>query len=82
MTARISVLRWLGVIALGAFGTWAAEAAITDAPGIPQTRIEVTRRGDLWTADFIFDRPVTAWVLRRSDLTAETRRAGARRAGR
>ena len=53
---------------------WAAEAKITDAPGIPQVRIEVTRRADSWTADFIFDRSVTAWIFRRSDLTSETRR--------
>ena len=53
----------------------AADARIADAPGIPQVRIEVTRRADNWTAEFIFDRSVTAWVFRRSDLTSETRRA-------
>jgi hypothetical protein len=72
MTARISVLCRLGIIALLAGG--AAQAAISDAPGIPQVRIEVTRRADAWTAEFIFDRSVTAWVFRRSDLTSETRR--------
>ncbi len=72
MTARVSGLRRLGFIALLAGG--AAQAAISDAPGIPQARIEVARRADAWTADFIFDRSVTAWVFRRSDLTSETRR--------
>ena len=52
----------------------AADARIADAPGIPQVRIEVARRADNWTAEFIFDRSVTAWVFRRSDLTSETRR--------
>jgi len=67
------MFRWVPWLAL-LVGEVAA-AAIVDVPGIPQTRIEVTRRGETWTAEFIFDRPVTAWVFRRSDLTAETRRA-------
>ena len=60
---------WLALLVCGI-----ADAAITDAPGIPQVRVEVTRRADTWTAEFIFDRSVTAWVFRRSDLTSETRR--------
>jgi hypothetical protein len=47
-----------------------AEAAITDKPGIPQVRVEVSRRGDVWSAEYQFDRPVLAWVLPRSDRTA------------
>ena len=34
-----------------------AMAAIADTPGVPQVRVEVSRRGDAWNADFIFDRP-------------------------
>jgi hypothetical protein len=62
-------LRLLPLLAL--FGTAAAQAAIADKPGVPQVRIEVARRGDEWSAEFHFDRPVTAWVFPRSDRTAE-----------
>lgn len=41
------------------------------APGVPQVRVEVTRRGDDWRATFIFDRALTAWVLPRSAPIAE-----------
>jgi hypothetical protein len=61
---------WMALLACGI-----AEGAITSAPGIPQVRVEVTRRADTWTADFIFDRNVTAWVFRRSDLTRDTGKA-------
>jgi len=62
-------LRLLPLLAL--FGTAAAQAAIADKPGIPQVRIEVSRRGDEWSAEFQFDRQVAAWVFPRSDFTAE-----------
>ena len=61
---------WLALLVCGL-----ADAAITSAPGIPQVRVEVTRRADAWTAVFIFDRSVTAWVFRRSDLTRDTAKA-------
>jgi hypothetical protein len=48
-----------------------ALAAIRDVAGVPQVRIEVTRRADAWHAEFIFDRRVTAWVFPRSDVTRE-----------
>jgi hypothetical protein len=51
-------------------GPAAAYAAIADKPGIPQVRVEVSRHGDDWSAEFQFDRRVAAWVLPRSDLTA------------
>ena len=50
-----------------------AMAAISDAPGVPQVRVDVARHGDTWTADFNFDRPVAAWVFPRSDVTASDR---------
>jgi hypothetical protein len=59
----------LPVLALS--GPGAALAAIADQPGVPQVRIEVARRGDAWSAEFQFDRPVAAWVFPRSDQTAE-----------
>lgn len=51
-----------------------AHAAIGDLPGVPQVRVEVTRTGGLWDAEFIFDRRVTAWVFPRSDVTREAGR--------
>ena len=48
-----------------------AQAAISDLPGVPQVRVEVSRSGGLWDAEFIFDRPVTAWVFPRSAVTRE-----------
>jgi hypothetical protein len=48
-----------------------AHAAIADYPGVPQVRIEVTRSGDNWIAEFNFDRPVATWVFPRSNVTAE-----------
>ena len=53
-------------------GSAAAQAAIADKPGVPQVRIEVSRRGDEWSAEFQFDRQVAAWVFPRSDRTADT----------
>ena len=47
------------------------QTAIADKPGMPQVRIEISRRGDEWTAEFQFDREVTAWVFPRSDRTAD-----------
>ena len=43
--------------------------AIRDAPGVAQVRVEITRRGDTWSAEYVFDRRVTAWVFPRSDVT-------------
>lgn len=59
---------------LALFHCTVAAAAISDAPGVPQVRVEVTRRDDAWSAQFIFDRRVTAWVFPRSDLTRDSRR--------
>jgi hypothetical protein len=49
----------------------AAPAAIRDAPGVPQVRVDVTRRGDAWSAELTFDRRFSAWVFSRSGVTAE-----------
>ncbi|HEV8442733.1 MAG TPA: hypothetical protein VGQ27_04605 [Steroidobacteraceae bacterium] len=54
---------------------WCAPAltlgAIADTPGIPQVRVDVTRDGNVWHADFSFDRSVATWVFPRSDVTRE-----------
>jgi hypothetical protein len=47
------------------------DAAITDLPGKPQVRVEISRTGGLWDANFYFDRGVTAWVFPRSGVTRE-----------
>jgi hypothetical protein len=64
---RRARVRWLPafILALGS----PAFAAIRDAPGIPQVRVEITRRGETWSAEYSFDRRVTAWVFPRSDVT-------------
>jgi hypothetical protein len=62
-------LRLLPLLALLCAAT--ARAAIADKPGVPQVRIEISRRGDEWTAEFQFDRPVAVWVFPRSDRTAD-----------
>ena len=64
---RRTLARLLSALLL-AFGA-PALAAIRDAPGVPQVRVEVTRRGDTWSAEYFFDRRVTAWVFPRSDVT-------------
>ena len=57
---------WMALLAGGC-----ALAAIADRPGVPQVRVEVTRRGDAWQARYTFDRAVDAWVFPRSSPTAE-----------
>jgi hypothetical protein len=38
---------------------------------VPQVRVQVTRDGEQWSAEFEFDRGVAAWVLPRSDVTRD-----------
>jgi hypothetical protein len=52
-----------------------SQAAITDTPGTPRVRVEVSRQAGQWTAEFIFDRSVATWVFPRSDKTIESARA-------
>lgn len=63
--------RWLIALLLASLTGAPGRAAIRDKPGVPQVLVEVTRRGDDWTAEYHFDRRVTAWVLPRSDVTRE-----------
>lgn len=57
------------VTCLAALVATAAHAAIGDLPTPPQVRVEVSRNGSQWVADFHFDRGVEAWVFPRSDVT-------------
>jgi hypothetical protein len=50
---------------------FAAEAAINDLPTSPKVRVEVSRNGAQWFADFTFDRGVDAWVFPRSGLLVD-----------
>ena len=62
-------VRLLPVLALLLCGL--APAVNSQAPDVPQVRVEVTRRGDDWHAAFIFDLAFATWVLPRSAPTAE-----------
>ncbi|MBC8025807.1 MAG: hypothetical protein H7Y89_07440 [Steroidobacteraceae bacterium] len=53
-------------------GCSSAFAAIGDLPVPPQVRVEVSRDGSDWFADFHFDRGVEAWVFPRSDITRDS----------
>lgn len=57
---------WLALIAGLSIPTYADYL-----PGTAQVRVEVTRRGDTWTADYQFDRESPVWVFPRSDETRE-----------
>jgi hypothetical protein len=57
-------IQWLIAVCAGP-----AFAAITDLPTPPQVRVEISRNGANWLAEFHFDRGVEAWVFPRSDIT-------------
>src|ERR1700754_3060425 len=40
-------------------------------PGSAQVRVEITRRGSEWTADYQFDREYPVWVFPRTDVTRD-----------
>ena len=58
--------------------------------GSAQVRVEITRRGNEWIADYQFDREYPVWVFPRTDVTrddlelaaTELERGDARRAAR
>jgi hypothetical protein len=39
--------------------------------GSAQVRVEITRRGNEWTADYLFDREYPVWVFPRTDVTRD-----------
>lgn len=39
--------------------------------GSAQVRVEITRRGGEWTADYLFDREYPVWVFPRTDVTRD-----------
>src|SRR5687767_15134937 len=50
-----------------------ADAQFKGLPGTPQVRVEVTRHGSEWIADYHFDREAPVWVFPRTDVTREDR---------
>jgi hypothetical protein len=48
-----------------------AEARTPQWSGSAQVRVEISRRGDAWTADYQFDREYPLWVFPRTDVTRD-----------
>ena len=46
-----------------------AAARTPEWSGSAQVRVEITRRGNEWTADYLFDREYPVWVFPRTDVT-------------
>jgi hypothetical protein len=46
-------------------------ARTPDWSGSAQVRVEITRRGNEWTADYLFDREYPVWVFPRTDVTRD-----------
>ena len=67
----MSLLRATGVALLACVPAVDALAAIGDKPFAPRVRVEVTREGAEFIAEYTFDRPVEAWVMPRSDVTRD-----------
>jgi hypothetical protein len=53
-----------------AFGSQAL-ARTQEWSGSAQVRVEITRRGNEWTADYQFDREYPVWVFPRTDVTRD-----------
>jgi hypothetical protein len=59
-------------VALLAIAASASSAAPpNELSGTAQVRVEITRRGDEWTAEYEFDREAPVWVFPRTDVTRE-----------
>ena len=63
------VRRCLALLALAAGGL--AGAQTTGLPGTAQVRVEITRSGNEWIAEYEFDREFPVWVFPRTDVTRE-----------
>jgi hypothetical protein len=63
------IRRCLALLAVAASGL--AGAQTTGLPGTAQVRIEITRRGNEWIAEYEFDREFPVWVFPRTDVTRE-----------
>jgi len=48
-----------------------ADARTPEWSGSAQVRVEITRRGNEWTADYQFDREYPVWVFPRTDVTRD-----------
>ena len=64
-----SAVRWLALLLLAGGGLAGAQA--TALPGSAQVRVEITRLGNEWIADYQFDREAPVWVFPRTDVTRE-----------
>ena len=51
-----------------------AQVAAANTAGVPQVRVEVSRRGNDWQATYNFDRAAPVWVFVHSGLSAENHR--------
>jgi hypothetical protein len=67
-----SPLLAIAVLWLATFCVEPVDAAIGDMAGAPQVRVEVSRNGAEFIADFQFDRGIEAWVFPRSGVTRES----------
>ena len=70
---RMMIRRCLALLLL-AVGSQAA-ARTPEWSGSAQVRVEITRHGNEWTADYQFDRDSPVWVFPRTDVTREDRRS-------
>ena len=58
------------------------EARTPQWSGSAQVRVEITRRGNEWTAEYQFDREYPVWVFPRTDVTRDDLKSWRPRAGR
>ena len=63
------MLRCLALLLLVISGQ--AAARTPEWSGSAQVRVEITRRGNEWTADYQFDREYPVWVFPRTDVTRD-----------
>jgi len=67
----LKIHRWLLLLlfATGAYGE--PPATGTELSGTAQVRVEITRQGNQWIAEYIFDRESAVWVFPRTDVTRD-----------
>jgi hypothetical protein len=63
------ICRCFAAMLIGACAAMAAQSA--ELSGTAQVRVEITRHGDQWTAEYQFDREAPVWVFPRTDVTRE-----------
>src|SRR5690349_18402620 len=63
------LLRWLLLGSLAGASPLALARDDVDFFEPHEVRVDVTRRGDQWTAEYTFDRPAAAWLFPRTSPT-------------